>query len=391
MNMMQHLQVPNRDVKNAFTSLKKNNLLAEGKLIYPSIDGKFRLIPLSENLPKNLPKELSKYEVIYAKYKLDNRIDPNWLTHLSVLINNDDFEKFLQLWPASHEFVGDMMIIKLDKKILQFSSQIAKAKLMAHPNLRLILSDQGVMGELRIRELIPIAVRHKNIIISENIPNELCNTKVTVKESGLQIICDPTKAYFSTKLQTERQETLSFAKELRHMLGRKINLCDPFCGVGPAISSLLHEPDLVNNLLSSDLNPEAIKLLFENLTKWDKKPYPSEASEVEWIYPNRLAGAGDVAELVTNREYLGRWDMILINLPHRTLELLPLIIPLLDTSSPSLIRGRIVVEEKDIDITNKIIQDILPNCIPDKPKPKLTIKRDYSSKLRLCSFEAWLK
>ena len=78
-------------------------------------------------------------------------------------------------------------------------------------------------------------------------------------------------------------------------------------------------------------------------------------------------------------------------MPHRTLELLPLIIPLLDTSSPSLIRGRIVVEEKDIDITNKIIQEILPNCIPDKPKPKLTIKRDYSSKLRLCSFEAWLK
>ncbi len=388
--MMQHLQVPNRDVEYVFSILKKNNLLAEGKLIYPSIDRKFRLIPLSENIP-NIPKELSKYEVIYAKYKVDNRIDTNWLTHLSLLINIDDFEKFQQLWPSSHEFVGDMMIIKLDKTILQFSSQIAKAKLMAHQNLRLILSDQGVMGELRIRELMPIAVRHKNTIITENIPNELCNTKVTVKESGLEIICDPKKAYFSTKLQTERQETLSFAKELRDMLGRKINVCDPFCGVGPAISSLLNQQDLVNNLLSSDLNPEAVQLLFENLTKWDKKPYPSEAVDVEWVYPNRLVGTGDVVKLVTNTEYLGRWDMILINLPHRTLELLPLIIPLLDTSSASLIRGRIVVEEKDIDTTNKIIQEILPKCIHNKPKPKLTIKRDYSSKLRLCSFEAWLE
>ena len=207
----------------------------------------------------------------------------------------------------------------------------------------------------------------------------------------MEIICDPTKAYFSTKLQTERQETLSFAKELRHMLGRKINLCDPFCGVGPAISSLLNQQDLVNNLLSSDLNPEAVQLLFENLTKWDKKPYPSEAVDVEWVYPNRLVGTGDVVKLVTNTEYLGRWDMILINLPHRTLELLPLIIPLLDTTSTSLIRGRIVVEEKDIDTTNKIIQQILPKCIPNKPKPKLIIKRDYSSKLRLCSFEAWLE
>lgn len=197
--MMQHLQVPNRDVEYVFSILKKNNLLAEGKLIYPSIDRKFRLIPLSENIP-NIPKELSKYEVIYAKYKVDNRIDTNWLTHLSLLINIDDFEKFQQLWPSSHEFVGDMMIIKLDKTILQFSSQIAKAKLMAHQNLRLILSDQGVMGELRIRELMPIAVRHKNTIITENIPNELCNTKVTVKESGLEIICDPKKSLFFYKI-----------------------------------------------------------------------------------------------------------------------------------------------------------------------------------------------
>tara|TARA_B100001996_G_scaffold369910_1_gene343802 strand:+ start:1092 stop:2267 length:1176 start_codon:yes stop_codon:yes gene_type:complete len=391
MNMMQHLQVPNRDVEEVFLKLKNNNWLADGKLIYPSKDGKFRLIPLSPSLPRDLPDELSKYDIVNADYKSDKRINPNWLTHLFPLVDKNDFEEHQELWPASHEFIGDMMIIKLDKKIIPFSPQIAKAKLISHPNLRLVLADQGVMGELRIRRLIPIGVRHNDQIILKNIPNELCNTKVTVKESGLEIICDPTKAYFSTKLQTERQETLSFAKELRNLLGRPINVCDPFCGVGPAISSLLSESDLVGNLLCSDLNSEAVKILFENMSKWDKRPYPMDAAKIDWTYPNRLIGVGDATKLVMNKEYLGRWDMILINLPHRTLELLPLLLPFLDNSSPSLIRARIVVEEENIEETNKIIQELLPKCIRTKPRPKLKIKRDYSSKLRLCSFEAWLE
>ena len=83
--------------------------------------------------------------------------------------------------------------------------------------------------------------------------------------------------------------------------------------------------------------------------------------------------------------------MILINLPHRTLELLPQLIPLIDNTSSSLIRGRVIVEEKEIERTNKIIQQLLPDCILNKPKPKLKIKRDYGPTLRLCSIEAWLK
>lgn len=366
-------------------------MLSEGKLIYPSKDGKFRLIPLSTDISRDLPDELSKYMIINANFKPDNRINPNWLFHLSSLVTKVNFDKFAESWPSSHEFIGDMMIIKLDKQILSFSSQIAKAKLISHPNLRLVLADYGVKGELRIRQLVTIGVRHNNQIILENIPKELCKTKVTVKESGLEIICDPTKAYFSTKLQTERQESLLLAKELKVLLNRRINVCDPFCGVGPAISSFLLEGDLVDNLLSSDLNEDAIKLLFENLSKWDKRPYPEVTNKIDWIYPNRLIGIADATELVLKPEYLGKWDMILINLPHRTLELLPQLIPLLDNTSHSLIRGRLIVEEKEIERTNKIIHHLLPKCIPNKPKPELKIKRDYGPTLRLCSFEAWLE
>ena len=62
-----------------------------------------------------------------------------------------------------------------------------------------------------------------------------------------------------------------------------------------------------------------------------------------------MIGIADAMELISCPEYLGKWDMILINLPHRTLELLPQLIPLLDNTSQSLIRGRLIVEEKEIE------------------------------------------
>ena len=82
--------------------------------------------------------------------------------------------------------------------------------------------------------------------------------------------------------------------------------------------------------------------------------------------------------------------MVLVNLPHRTIEFLPKLIPLLNRSNISLIRGRVIVAESEISSANKKISEILPPIVAGKPKPELKIKRDYSSALRLCSFEAWI-
>lgn len=391
MNMMRHLKVPNADVELVFNLLKQNCWHANDMLIHASDNGNNRLIPLNDNFPIELSREFLEYEIINCEGKSDTRVDPNWLNHLSKLIKKQIYNKYIQLWPSSHEFIGDMMIVRIDEEILKFSSQIAQAKLEAHPKLRLVMSDGGVLGELRIRELKIIGVREENKLILQNIPTNLRNTKVIVKESGREILCDPSKAYFSTKLQTERQETLFFAKKLHDLLGRKINVCDPFCGVGPALASLLSENNLVDNLLASDLNPDAIEILFENLTKWDKKSYNSLSKNLQWLYPDRLVGVADAIDVSSNENYIGKWDLLIINLPHRTLELLPKLLTLLDTNSPSLIRGRVVVEESNIDSINKKLNLILPNILQGSKKPELQIKRDYSSKLRLCSFEAWLE
>ena len=211
-----------------------------------------------------------------------------------------------------------------------------------------------------------------------------------VRESGRSILCDPTRAYFSTKLQSERLETLTLAKELRSLLGRPLRVCDPFCGVGPALATLLGEPDLVGDVLASDLNPDAVEMLLDNLRRWDRKEYPAEPAPISRLHEDRIAGLADATKLQHDPNLAGRWDMLLVNLPHRTIEFLPSLVPLLDRTGPSMVRGRVIAAEADIPEADRAIRQALPPRLEGMPEPSLRIKRDYSSTLRLCSFEAWI-
>jgi len=390
MNMMRHLLVPNRQVERILTQIIEQDWLAKGQRIFSSDDGSARLIPLSISADSNLPNPFSDYEIIVCEGKIDQKIDTDWWNHLSKLVSEKIVSKHQESWPSSHEFFGDMMILRIDDSVKSYTSEIAEAKLRSHPSIRLVLSDGGVMGEFRIRELEVIGAKKESTIFTDNIPHDIVDTKVLVKESGRLISCDPKVAYYSTKLQTERLETLSLAKELRQELNRPLAICDPFCGVGPALSTLIAEENLTGNILASDLNSAAVKLLFENLKRWDKREYPLEPEKLQQYYNDRIVGLADATELSKNPDYFGKWDLVLVNLPHRTIEFLPTLIPLLNRKNTSLIRGRVIVAESEIPLVNEKINQILPPIAPGKPRPELKIKRDYSSSLRLCSFEAWI-
>ena len=370
--------------------MREQNLLAPGMRVFAAEDNNSRLIPIDSGAALVLPTELADYPIIEHEGRTDERIDTDWWAHLRNLLGDEIVESGGEAWPSSHEFFADMMIVRLEEEVAQYSSEIATAKLLSHPHIRLVLSDAGVLGELRIRDLTPIGARLEDKIVVEQIPEDVASTRVLVKESGRSILCDPTRAYFSTKLQSERLETLELAKELRSLLDRPLRVCDPFCGVGPALATLLGEPDLVGELLATDLNPDAVELLFDNLRRWDRKEYPVGPNPVTNLHHDRIAGLADATELQHNPELIGSWDLLLVNLPHRTIEFLPALIPLLDRTNTSMIRGRVIVAESEIEDANEAIQNALPPRLQGTPEPTLKIKRDYSSTLRLCSFEAWI-
>jgi len=358
--------------------------------VIPDDDGEHRLVPLDPGAPIEMMSPLDAHQIVQHEGSPDNRVDSDWWNHLALLVEKEEVEAFGEEWPSSHEFISDMMVVRIENILEPYSSRIAEAKLRAHPHIRLVLKDEGVQGELRIRKLTPIGARVEGEIVTENIPESACSTRVLVRESGRAIACDPNKAYFSTKLQSERLETLSLSKELRSVLGRPINVCDPFCGVGPALATLLSEPDLVNHALASDLNPEAVSLLLDNLRRWDRRDYPPEPSPISRIFEDRIVGIADAIRLREHDSLVGLWDLLIVNLPHRTIELLPSLVPLLDMSSPSLVRGRVIVSESGILDANEEIKRSLPKLLQEFPEPSLKIKRDYSGTLRLCSFEAWI-
>ena len=390
MNVMRHLSAPNRQVEAALDHIRSQGWLAEGMRVFPSEDGTARLIPLDPGTPVEMPEPLVKFDVISHEGKPYERDDSDWWAHLSALIGEETVETHREAWPSSHEFFGDMMIVRIDDEVAEYVSEIAQAKLQSHPHIRLVLSDDGVAGEFRIRELSPIGARRGEEILLHDIPTELSDTRVHVMESGKSILCDPSRAYFSTKLQSERLETLDLAKELRSLLGRPIRVCDPFCGVGPALAALLSEPGLVGDVLAADLNPDAVEMLLDNLRRWDRRDYPRSPSSLARIHQDRLVGVADAVDLAGDAAIAGDWDLVLVNLPLRALELLPLLVPLLDRSSPSMVRGRVVVAESEIDAANAAIRSALPARLEGTPEPALRIKRDYNSTLRLCSFEAWI-
>jgi len=387
---MRHLKVPNRSVEEYLTRLRDRDWLAPGMRVFAHDDGDHRLVPIDPSAPIQMPPPFDSFEVILHGGSHDKRADTDWWNHLEMLVDEDDLKAFDEDWPSSHEFISDMMVVRVEENISKYSPQIAKAKLLAHPHIRLVLNDNGVQGELRIRSLTPIGARIGTEIVTENIPESAKNTRVLVRESGRAIACDPNKAYFSTKLQSERLETLSLAKVLRGLLQRPINVCDPFCGVGPALATLLTESDLIGNALASDLNPEAVRLLLDNLRRWDRRDYPASPSPISKVFEDRVVGIANATELAADEKLSGRWDLVLVNLPHRTIELLPDLVPLLDRTSPSMIRGRVVVSESEIGNANEQIKSALPKILHGYPEPSLRIKRDYSSSLRLCSFEAWI-
>ena len=358
--------------------------------VFSQDDEEFRLIPIDPASPIALPAPFDKYEIEVHEGQPDNRIDSDWWNHLTNLLGVDVISTHGEAWPSSHEFISDMMIVRIEDELEKFSAQIAEAKLLSHPHIRLILNDEGVQGELRIRKLTPIGARVDDAIVTEAIPDSVSSTRVLVRESGKSIVCDPNKAYFSTKLQSERLETLALARELRELLGRPLRVCDPFCGVGPSLAVLLSEPGLVSEVLASDLNPYAVELLMDNLRRWDGRRYPMEPAPISRIFEDRIIGIADAMQLQTNPEFTGRWDLLIVNLPHRTLDILHSLVPLLDPEAPSMVRGRVIVPENEIEHANQSIIRDLPDSLEGFPDPTLRIKRDYSSKLRLCSFQAWI-
>ncbi len=380
---MRHLSVPKQDTQSFVTSLRSRGWYPKGYKIL--LDGECTLIPVDENAQLESCEEFSRTPIVELERELPETTT-TWLPHLSKHVGEDVVNRYTGIWPNAQEHFGGLIIFKIDDQIQNFVQEIAFAKLEFSKKARLVLLDNGVEGEYRIRNLRPLAARHNGTIIGEKeiaklkpkIQDQVLQTSEKITEYGASIIADPCKAYYSSRLANEREKTVSSATKLRMELGRPLYVADPYCGVGPAIIQLARKPQLVKDFLAVDINPGAAKLLQQNL-------------DINQIATSKQfpVGQGDALTLKDNPELLGKFDILLMNLPHETIEHLPKLLPLLNQNNKTLLKGWVVLEESQIPNAENRIHEAIKEMKPSS-HPKLEIRRQYNSTKVLTRFESWL-
>ena len=346
---MRHLSVPRRETQQIILQLKAGGDLPEGARVQPDpTDSNRTLIPITEASTTEL---LSIYPVTEAEPPI--RSPKTYHDHLSTFLSESEIDSIE--WPSRHEFIGDLVLIKLDTDQRPFGKAIGKAMLMQHPRTRAVFEDRGVVGEFRVRDLHLLTVRD----------GFDSTTRTRVLESGQYLWTDPAKVYYSARLSRERQGTLDCAKNLSEILKRPISVCDPYAGVGPSLAPLVKEPGLVSELFASDLNPQAIELPRENIS--------TELATIE---------CADARLLHQRSELHGKFDLLLVNIPHDTLEHLPTLMPLLNDGG--VVRGWVVVEDENLEVATKTLQEIVGQAV------EIEVRRSYSASANLCRFESKL-
>ena len=312
---MRHLSVPSKQTAHWRQYLASQGWLASGFGIH-NLDT-MRAIPLNDNAPDKIE--------LFTIIELDP-LQPG-PKHWTDRLEKQLFDLHPKLWPQSHDQIGDIIILKIPETLIPFQGAIGQAILDQHQNARVVCADGGVQGEFRVRALEVIASR-----------DDSTSTQTKVREHGHQFIVDPSKAYYSPRLATERLNTLQVAIGLKENLGRPIDVCDPYAGVGPGLIPLANSAGLCNSITAADLNPGAIELLKQNLAG-------------HWVE------CRDARELSKERPECA--DLLLVNLPHDSIEHLPHLIPLLKANSKSIIRAWAILDQSTLIEIEQKIREIL--------------------------------
>jgi len=152
----------------------------------------------------------------------------------------DDLKEEL---PRSYDIVGDVAIIKLTESLFDHREDIGKALMKVTPNLRVVMMDSGVKGDLRIRDLQMIAGTGSSETIH--------------KEFGVRMATDPAKVYFNPRLATERARIALEVKDGEIII-------DMFAGVAP-FGTIICKHSNPSIVYSIDLNPDAEYFMRKNM------------------------------------------------------------------------------------------------------------------------------
>ena len=340
---MRHLRVPRRETSLWRDKLASNGWLAEGHGIHKLEE--FTGIPLSEGAPSKIDElEMIELEPLTSGPK-----------HWTERISEDIPVALRELLPMSHDQIGDVIIVKIPDELEPYSKSIGEAMIAQHPSARIVCADNGVKGNFRVRDLTVLAA------------DETESTRTRVREHGNVFWTDPGLVYYSPRLANERLETIECARNLSQKLGRRISVCDPYAGVGPALVPLTKLPEIVDEIYASDLNPHAAELLQLNL-------------------PNQHTRCADA--LTLSAELPECCDLLLVNLPHDCIEHIPHLLGLLKKGQEVAIRGWAIIPAESLQDAEAEIRNHLSKS--EVLSLEVKSKKSYASNIEYVGIEVHL-
>ncbi len=224
---------------------------------------KFEFISYTFNIKENSPKNL--FEAV-----------------------KDSIPKKLHIHiPKAYDVVGDIVIVDIDKEILEFKDKIGYALLSLFPSINTVYRKaSAVSGELRIRELEFLAGEEK------------CETEHI--EHGIKIWVDVCKAYFSPRLGHEHKRVADKVRDNEIVV-------DLFTGVGPFPLHIARNIDAT--IFAVDINKAALSCLEKSMDLNNLK------GKIALIY-------GDCRHVTDS---LLEADRVIMNLPSKAQEYLDIV------------------------------------------------------------------
>ena len=322
---MRHLRVPSAQTSHWIGFCKTNGWYETGYRVQRV--GHDTAIPLNSNAPQ--ADDSVWGDNIMIELDVTDKKARHYWEHISDEIRNEFGDEF----PQAFEIQGDVLLVKIPDEMVEVEQAIAQAMLEQFPSVRVVCHDAGVVGEFRVRNLRVLKARNDND-----------STLTRYREHGHEFNINPAVAYFSGRLGTQRMQTLDAISSMSQSKGRPLVIADPYAGVGPSMALLYTDANLVSKAYVNDMNPDAIPLLKQNMEDFHSKRKQDGSYFVDCM---------DARELKEFRsELAGVVDVLLVNLPHESIDHLPDLLPLL-SDDESLVCGW-SIQEKQADIEHQL-------------------------------------